>query len=153
MEHGTPIRYAQTAILPYGPAQMFDVVADIERYPEFLREYRAVRIVSRSGDLLRVDQVIGFASIELTLRAVAELKRPDSIRVRSSQMLLGDLEIQWDFSPAGEGTRVDFHMALSPPSRFATGLAEFLLSHSAARTLQAFAERADQVHGKGPLAL
>ena len=149
MVHAEPIRYAQSARLPYAPELMFDMVADVERYPEFLHEYRAVRIRSRTGDTWQVDQAIGFASVELTLRAVARLLRPESIIVRSSQMLLGDLEIRWDFEGAGTGTRVDFRMALSPPSRFAAGLAEHLLTKSATRTLEAFAERARQLHGRG----
>jgi len=67
---------------------MFDLVADVERYPEFLKEYRAVRIRSHDGDTLHVDQVIGFASIELTLNAVAKLQQPASIIVRSEHLLL-----------------------------------------------------------------
>ena len=137
----------------HAAADMFDLVADVERYPEFLKEYRAVRIRSHDGDTLHVDQVIGFASIELTLNAVAKLQRPASIVVRSEHMLLGNLEIRWNFAPSGSGTRVDFHMALSPPSRFAAGLAEYLLTKSAMRTLDAFADRAHHLCGHGPLAL
>ena len=153
MGHAEPIRFAQSAVLPYAPDLMFDLVADVERYPEFLKEYRAVRIRSHHGDTLHVDQVIGFASIELTLNAVAKLQQPASIIVRSEQILLGSLEVRWDFAPSGTGSRVDFHMALSPPSRFAAGLAEYLLTKSAMRTLDAFADRAHSLYGSGPLAL
>lgn len=147
--HGEPIRYAQSIVLPYTPERVFDLVADVERYPEFLDEYRAVHIRSRDGDTLQVDQTIGFAHIELTLRAAARLLRPESIVVRSSQLLLGDLEIRWDFDSSGTGTQVDFHMALSPRSRFAAVFAEQLLTISAARTLEAFARRAQQIYGRG----
>jgi len=150
MERGEPIRYAQSAVLPYAPELIFDMVADVERYPEFLQEYRAVHIRSRDGDILHVDQVIGFAVIELTLSAVAKLRRPVSIIVYSDHDLLGALEIRWAFEPAGAGTRVDFQMALTPPTRFAAGLADYLLTRSASRTLQAFVERAQQVYGRGP---
>jgi coenzyme Q-binding protein COQ10 len=148
MKRGAPIRYAQSAFLSYAPDLVFDMVADVERYPEFLKEYRAVRIRSRAGDTLYVDQVIGFAAVELTLSAVARLKRPESIIVHSSHGLLGELEIRWYFEPAGAGTRVDFRMALLPPTRFAAGLAEYLLTRSASRTLQAFEARARQVYGR-----
>lgn len=147
MERGEPIRYVQSAILPYKPELVFDMVADIERYPEFLKEYRAVHIHARAGDTVQVDQVIGFAAVEMTLCSVATLKRPQSIVVHSDHGLLGNLEIRWDFAPAGAGTRVDFRMTLSPPTRFAAGLADYLLSRSATRTFQAFAERARQMYG------
>jgi coenzyme Q-binding protein COQ10 len=146
-----PIRYAQSALLPYGPERVFDVVADVERYPEFLTEYRAVRIRSRAGETLHVDQVIGLAAMELTLNAVAILRRPESIIVRSSQGLLGDLEVRWGFAPSDIGTRVDFSMALMPPSRFAARLIGNLLTKSAERTLRAFAARVTQVYGRGAL--
>lgn len=146
-DEGKAIRYAQSAILPYAPERMFDLVADVERYPEFLEEYRDARIRARDGDILHVDQVIGFAFIEFKLSAVATLRRPDLIIVRSRQALLGELEIRWGFEPAAAGTLVQFRMALTPPSRFAAGIAGHLLAKSAARTLDAFAGRARQVYG------
>lgn len=148
MERGEPIRYAQSAVLPYAPERIFDLVADIERYPEFLKEYRAVRIRSRAGDTLHVEQVVRFAIVELTLGAVAELRRPESIIVRSDHGLLGNLEIRWRFAPSGTGTRVDFQVALSPPSGLAAGLADYLLTKSAPRTFRAFAERARRMFGQ-----
>lgn len=149
MERREPIRYAQSAVMAYAPELIFDMVADVGRYPEFLNEYRAVRIRSQDTDIIQVDQVIGFAAIELTLSAVAKLRRPQSIIVHSGHGLLGNLEIRWGFEPAGAGTRVDFRMALTPPSRFAASLAEYLLGRSASRTLHAFEERARQVYGDG----
>jgi coenzyme Q-binding protein COQ10 len=146
-DDGKAIRYTQSAILPYAPERMFDLVADVERYPEFLQEYRQVRIRARDGELLQVDQVIGLAFIQLTLIATATLRRPDFIIVRSRQALLGDLEIRWDFEPKANDTRVAFRMELTPPSRLAAGIAVHLLTRSAARTLGAFAARARQVYG------
>lgn len=128
---------------------MFDLVADIERYPEFLNEYREARILSRLDDTLEVIQVIGLPFINLSLHAVATLRRPDSIIVRSSRSLLGELEIKWHFAQTETGARVDFHMALTPPSRFGAGFAEYLLAKSAPRTLQAFACRAARLYGAG----
>ena len=142
-----PIRYLQSAVLPYAPDLVFDLVADIERYPQFLEEFRTVHVRARNGDTLHVDQVIGLAAVELTLNSVATLLRPQSIVIRSDHRLLGDLEMRWDFAPADVGTRVDFRMALSGPPRFAASLAEHLLSRSATRILEAFAERAQHVYG------
>ena len=152
MGFGEPIRYEQSADLPYATDRVFDLVADIERYPEFLSEYREVRILSRSGDTLQVDQVIGFSAVELTLSAVAFLKRPESIVVSSHHGLMGDLEVRWSFKPSKVGTYVGFSMELVPPTPFAAGLVGHLLTKSAQRTLQAFTERAQRVYGKGLIA-
>lgn len=142
-----PIRYSQSTDLPYAPERVFDLVADVERYPEFLGEYREVRIRSRDGDTLRVDQLIGFAVVEFKLTAVATLRRPESIVVRSHHGLMGDLEIRWGFVPSVAGTQVSFRMELVPPSRFAAGLVGYLLTGAAERTVQAFTERARQMYG------
>ena len=146
-ENIAPIRYAQTVELPYSPTQMFDLVADIERYPEFLDEYREARIRSRNGDTLEVDQVIALPLINLTVNAIATFMRPESIAVRSSQSLLGEMEVSWKFAAIDQGALIDFQMSLIPPSRFGAGLAEFLMTHSATRTLNAFAERAAKLYG------
>jgi coenzyme Q-binding protein COQ10 len=145
----SPIRYAQTIELPYSPVQMFDLVADIERYPEFLDEYREVKIRSRTDDTLEVDQLIALPLINLPLNAIATFMRPESIIVRSTQPLLGEMEILWRFASVAGGARIDFNMSLNPPSRFGAGLAEFLMSHYAVRTLNAFAERAAKLYGAG----
>jgi coenzyme Q-binding protein COQ10 len=148
MRLGEPLEFSQSADLPYGPEQVFDLVADVERYPEFLKEYRAVRILSRSGDTWQVDQVVGFLAIEFTLSAVATLVRPECIVVRSHQHLMGDLEIRWNFKPSSLGTRVDFGMRLLPASRFSAGLIGSLLTRSVEQTLLAFTERAQHVYGR-----
>ena len=142
-----PIRYAQSALVPFAPERMFDLVADVERYPEFLGEYRSVRIVGRSGDTCRVEQVIGLGPLEFTLDSVATLLRPASIVVRSDHALLGELLIAWAFAEAGPATRIDFRLALAPASGVAAGIAAHLLGRYAPRTLQAFVERAAQRYG------
>lgn len=144
----SPIRYAQTIDLPYSQGQMFDLVADIERYPEFLDEYREAKIHARNGNVLLVDQVIGLPLVNVSLRAEATFKRPESIVVRSSQSLLGELDIHWAFEAMQAGSRVRFRIELLPVSRFATGLAEFFVAHSAARTLDAFASRAARLYAR-----
>jgi coenzyme Q-binding protein COQ10 len=147
MGSAAALHFVQSAELPYTTTQMFDLVADVERYPEFLAEYHEVHIRSRVGDTLHVEQRIGFAAIEFSLRAVATLHRPHSITVSSHHLLMGDLEINWRFEPSEKTTRVTFNMELVPPSSIGAGLVGHLLAHSAERTLQAFTRRAHQIYG------
>lgn len=137
-----PLRYEQSVELPYSPGEVFDLVADIERYPEFLPEYREVRIRAREGERLLVDQVIGLPLVTLSLQAEAIIHRPEIISVRSRQSLLGELHARWAFRASPAGAHVDFHLALTPASPFGAGLARYLMERSAARTLRAFAARA-----------
>ncbi len=143
------IRFEQSIELPYSQGQLFDLVADIESYPEFLDEYIEAKIHSRTGNLVLVDQVIGLPLVNVSLRAEATFNRPELIVVRSSQFLFGEMEIRWSFTSNHVGAHVDFQMALTPPSRFGAGLAEYLMEKSAARTLLAFAARAAKLYGEG----
>jgi ribosome-associated toxin RatA of RatAB toxin-antitoxin module len=126
---------------------MFDLVADIERYPEFLDEYREARILARRDNTLKVHQLIGLPLVNLPLDAEAILNCPDSIIVRSNRSLLGDLEIRWKFALTATGTRIEFRMTLTPSSPFGEGIAQYLLSKSATHTLHAFAGRAAKLYG------
>ncbi|MCZ6719930.1 MAG: type II toxin-antitoxin system RatA family toxin, partial [Proteobacteria bacterium] len=52
--------HAEKRFLPYTPEQMFDLVVDIERYPEFLPWCTGARIRTREGDVIHADLVIGY---------------------------------------------------------------------------------------------
>ena len=55
--------HAEKKLLPWTPEQLYDLVAGIERYPEFLPWCIAARIRRREGDLIVADLVIGFRMI------------------------------------------------------------------------------------------
>jgi ribosome-associated toxin RatA of RatAB toxin-antitoxin module len=84
--------------------------------------------------------------VNLPLDSEAILNCPHSIIIRSNWSLLGDLEIRWKFAPTATGTRVEFCMVLTPSSPFGEGIAQYLVSQSATRTLHAFAGRATQLY-------
>src|SRR5690625_6737870 len=55
--------HAERRRLPYRPEQLYDLVADVERYPEFLPWCLGARIKRREGNTLIADLVIGFKMI------------------------------------------------------------------------------------------
>ena len=55
------MEYSDSAILSFAPQQVFDVVADIEKYPEFLPGWISAAIVERQGNTVQVEQELGFA--------------------------------------------------------------------------------------------
>jgi coenzyme Q-binding protein COQ10 len=141
-----PIRYQQTADLPYRPEQVFDLVADIERYPEFLAEYRSVRIRARQDETLIVEQVVGVTGIELAFQSVALLHRPESISIRSEHPFFPRLGVDWRFHPAPRGCRVNFCMEIRVASGMLGALAGHWLKKAGARAVSAFVQRAREVY-------
>jgi coenzyme Q-binding protein COQ10 len=71
-------------LLPYNREQVFDVAADIERYPDFLPGWRSARIIRRQANTCFVDQVLAFGFLRVQIATEAVLIRPSRIEVSSS---------------------------------------------------------------------
>lgn len=82
---------------------MFDLVADIERYHEFLPGWSKVRIRQRHGDVLTVAQEIDLGILCLDFESRAELHRPERLRVSSSGGPFRELLLDWQFMPHPHG--------------------------------------------------
>ena len=102
--------HAEQRVLPYRPDQLFDLVADIERYPEFLPWCVAARIRSRHEQELVADLTIGFGPFRESFTSRVTLDRPDRIHVRYENGPFKYLNNQWLFRPDPRGTLVDFQV-------------------------------------------
>ena len=74
--------HAEKRTLRYSPEQMFQLVADVHRYPEFLPWCVGARIVSREENRLVADLTIGFKLFRETFRSEVTLERPHQVQVR-----------------------------------------------------------------------
>lgn len=134
--------------LPHSPKQMFDLVADIERYPEFLPWCRGARIRSREGDVLLADLVIGFKIFRETYTSRVTLDRPGAIDVAYERGPFRHLSNKWAFLPHPDGCEIDFFLDFefrNPVLGAAMGL---LFEEAVRRMVGAFTARADALHGK-----
>lgn len=100
---------------------MFDLVADVERYDEFLPGWSNVRIRQRHGDVLAVVQEIDLGILRVDFESRAELHRPDRLRVSSSDGPFRELLLDWQFMPHPRGGCV---IALSVTVEMRSVLAE-----------------------------
>ena len=140
----------RSAILPYAPDAVYGLVADVERYPEFLPWCTNARILAREGDAVTVSLELasGLARASFTTK-----NRQDPGRSVTMSLVDGpfdELEGRWDFTPIGEaGTRVDLQVRFSTRGMIgalALGPAfEGVCNH----LVDAFARRARQVFGGG----
>ncbi len=94
--------------VPHSPVQMFDLVADIERYPEFLPLCEALKIRSRKERdgkvLLLADMTIGYKAIRETFTTQVLLNKAElAIDVKYIDGPFRYLDNRWRFEPAGEG--------------------------------------------------
>lgn len=142
--------HAEKRVLPYLPGQLFSLVADVERYPEFLPWCVGARIVKREGDTIHADLMIGFRMVRERFTSKVVLSPPDRIDVTYTQGPFRYLNNHWIFEPhAPEGCLIDFYVDFEFRSRMLQKLIGVLFNEAVKRMVDAFESRALDLYG-GP---
>jgi coenzyme Q-binding protein COQ10 len=135
--------------LPWQQEQMFDLVADIERYHEFLPAWSPARITRRQGDVLTVEQGIELGIMHLEFESRAELQRPERLRVSSSSGPFRTLLLDWRFAPdARGGSRVALTVSIEMHSRLLEVAGGRLLELLSRDIMRRFHDRAATLYGR-----
>jgi coenzyme Q-binding protein COQ10 len=141
-------RHAETRNLPYTPEQLFDLVTDVRRYPEFLPWVAAVRVRSETDTSLIADLVVGFKSLKETYASRVTKRRPDEVTVENLEGPLRHLRNDWRFEPDGKGgTDIHFHVDFTFKSRLFDVIAGQVFDRALARMIGAFEARAHRLYG------
>ncbi|HEX8194038.1 MAG TPA: type II toxin-antitoxin system RatA family toxin [Allosphingosinicella sp.] len=143
-------RHTETRHLPYSPEQMFDLVADVGRYQEFLPWVSATRVRSDSGSEMIADLVVGFKAIKETFTSRVHKTRPTEIRIDYVEGPLKYLNNNWTFAPDGKGgTEIGFCVDFAFKSRIFETLAGQMFDRALRRMIGAFETRAHDLYGGG----
>ena len=143
-------RHSEKRNLPYSPEQMFDMVADVKRYHEFLPWVAAVRVRSDNETEMVADLVVGFRAIKETFTSRARKKRPSEIVIDYIEGPLKYLHNSWQFESDGKGgCDVQFCVDFAFKSRIFETLAGQVFDRALRRMTAAFEERAHQLYGEG----
>ena len=141
-------RHSETKVLPYSPEQLFALVADIERYDEFLPWVVAVRIKSSSDAETVADLVVGFNAFKERFTSRVTKHSPDRIIVDYVDGPLKYLHNEWTFTPApGGGTELCFAVDFAFKSRLFETLAGQMFDRALRRMTSAFEQRAAALYG------
>lgn len=139
--------HAEKRLLPYTPEQLYDLVADIERYPEFLPWCVAARVRERTGRLVVADLMIGFKMIRERFTSRVTLTPKERIDVVYSDGPFKHLHNHWIFEPAEGGCRIDFYVEFEFRSRTLQKIIEVLFHEAVRRMVAAFEARARDLYG------
>ena len=137
-----------TVRLPYTAEQMFDLVADVGRYAEFLPWVVATRVRSDSETEMVADMLVGFKSLreKFTSRVIKE--RPKRIEVIYVDGPMRDLDNIWSFRDLPEGgCEVDFCVDFSFKNKMFEMLAGQYFDRAFRKMVAAFEERAHALYG------
>ncbi|UFN50795.1 type II toxin-antitoxin system RatA family toxin [Roseomonas sp. OT10] len=140
--------YAEKRVLRYSPEQLFDMVADVRRYPEFLPWCVAARIVERSETELTADLTIGFKMFRETFRSRVTLDRPHHVHVEYLTGPFRYLNNHWRFHPRPEGTEVEFFVDFEFKSRLLQAVIGTVFNEAVRLMVRAFERRAMQLYGR-----
>jgi coenzyme Q-binding protein COQ10 len=124
---------------------VFDLVADVERYPEFLPLWREACICRRENDAYHTEQEIGLGPICERFRTRTELRRPESIEVTSDDALFRAFRICWDFQSVPSGCQASIALTWEVQSWHLQTAIDLLLPTVARTMVDAFQRRADEV--------
>jgi coenzyme Q-binding protein COQ10 len=141
-------RHCETRHLPYTPEQLFELVADVGRYDEFLPWVVAVRIRSSSETETVADLVVGFSAFKERFTSRVVKHRPDRICVDYIEGPLKYLHNEWEFERAADGgTNLHFSVDFAFKSRLFETLAGQMFDRALRRMTGAFERRAAALYG------
>ena len=134
-------------MLPYSPEQMYDLVADVAAYGEFLPWVSAVRIRSDSETEMVADLMVGFKALREKFTSKVTKQRPSSIHVDYVDGPLKHLHNDWTFASDGKGgTLVDFSIDFEFKSRLFEIVAGQMFDRALRMMIGAFEERATKLY-------
>ncbi len=134
--------------MPYSPEQMFDLVADVASYGDFLPWVVGVRVRSDSTIQMIADVIVGFKGLRETFTSRVDKERPGRIHVDYLDGPLKYLRNEWGFRPDGKsGCLVDFTVDFAFKSRVFEALAGQVFDRALRKMADAFETRAQTLYG------
>lgn len=150
-------RYSERRVLPYTPAQLFALVADIEKYPEFLPWCRAARVLTREADSFLGELLISFAHFSERYTSRVTPTPPQAGREGRIEVVLVSgpfrhLNNHWRFVPHGDGCEIQLDLDFAFKSKLLDTLMGGMFSRACEKMVAAFTTRAEALYG-GPRAV
>ena len=134
--------HREKRFLPYSAEQMFDMVADVGRYAEFLPWVTAVRVRSDSETEMVADMIVGFRSLRERFTSRVGKQRARRITVEYIDGPLKFLRNDWQFTPAPGGCTIDFSVEFAFKNRIFEAIAGQMFDAALRKMINAFEARA-----------
>lgn len=145
--------HRQTLDLPYRPEDLFDLAADIGRYPEFVTWIQSLKLVSQDYEpnrsRCRAEVTVGFKGFRETFVTDVDARKPElAIDVSLVRGPFRKLTNAWRFSPSPAGSRVDFTIEFEFRNFVLQALADANKAYAVRRVIDAFVAEAARRYPK-----
>ena len=139
-------QHSERRFLPYRQEDIFELIGDVGKYPEFLPWCLAARVRQASTDVFEADLVIGFKMVRETFTSRVDLAPPDRIDVTYTKGPMRHLDNRWFIEPAEGGCIVDFDVSFEFKSMILQRLIGALFGEAVRRMVAAFEARAAAIY-------
>lgn len=147
----TRTSHRESRVVAIAAELLFDLVADVERYPEFIPLMREARIIQRHDRGYETEQVLALGLLQRRFRTRTELDSPRSITVTSADRIFRRFDIRWTFTPTPEGQcRIDFTLDCEVRSIWLKPIGDVLVGSMALTMINAFVQRARKIASAPP---
>ena len=139
----------RSALVRHTPENMFELVNDFERYPEFLPGCRRARLIERDEAHLIGEVTLGRAGIEQSFTTRNDLIEPERIEMSLISGPFKRLRGRWLFLPMGDGAcKVCLELEFEFANRLLGMAFGKLFQQVAGQLVDAFSRRADELYGR-----
>ena len=140
--------HAEKRLLPYTPENLYDLVSDVEKYPEFLPWCIALRIRRREIRMINADMIIGFKVFREKFTTCVTLNPPHRIDVEYLDGPFKYLNNHWIFNPIDGGAcEIDFYVDFEFKSILLQKAIGAVFNEAVQKMINAFETRAHKVYG------
>ena len=140
--------YTERQRLKYPPAQLFDLIVDVERYPEFMPWIVDSRVRRRDDRTMNTELTVGAGPLRKRFSTIAVLDRPHRVDITSRDSMFERFQMRWILQPTTEGgTNIEYYVDFKFRSRALQMLMTAAFASQTAATMSAFKRRAHYLYG------
>jgi len=140
--------HAEKRLLPYTPEKLYNLVSDVEKYPDFLPWCIALRVRSREVKMINADMIIGFKVFREKFTTRVTLNPPRRIDVEYLDGPFKYLNNHWIFKPIDDGAcEIDFYVDFEFKSILLQKAIGAVFNEAVQKIINAFEARAHRIYG------
>ncbi len=147
------MRHSLTHIVPYSPAQLFALVGDVERYPQFVPWVTRLRAWNRCEEGQGITTLDAEAEVKFSIvheRFATRVRLDEPAKVIEVSLIDGPfrrLDNRWSFRPGLAGAQLTFEIDFEFRSRLLDTLLSANFHRAVTRLVACFEDRAKQLYG------
>lgn len=138
----------RSALVPYSTEQMFDLIEQVEHYPQFLPWCTRTELIDRTDETVSATVEVGFRELNVRVTTRNAKRRPEWMSIEMQDGTFRHFLGEWTLRPLGAlGCRIDFNLRYELALHAET-LAGPLIDRAANQMVDAFVRRAETVYGE-----